>query len=80
MTAGANNAMNQSKLTLQEHVKECLYEDVACAKCNEHVQRALLRDHETSECRNRIVQCEHCEEEFEFWHKEVTWQQHSNNT
>ncbi|XP_068716083.1 TNF receptor-associated factor 6-like [Montipora foliosa] len=55
----------------QEHVKECLYEDVACAKCNEHVQRGLLRDHETSECRNRIVQCEHCEEEFEFWHKEV---------
>ena len=34
--------------------------------------RRFLDEHMTSECRNRIVQCEFCEEEFPFWCTEVS--------
>jgi len=35
------------------------------------MQRRLLHKHTTSECHNRIVQCEYCEEQFAFWATEV---------
>ena len=31
------------------------------------MQRRLLHEHSTSECENRIVQCEYCEQEFVFY-------------
>ena len=36
------------------------------------MQRIFLDEHMTSECLNRIVQCEYCEEEFAFWRTEVS--------
>lgn len=30
------------------------------------MERRLLYEHSTSECENRIVQCEYCDEEFVF--------------
>ena len=35
------------------------------------MQKRLLQEHTTSECPNRIVQCEYCEEEFVFCETKV---------
>lgn len=59
-------------LRLQGHFNVCHYEDVVCDDCDEQMQRRFLEEHMTSECRNRIVQCEHCGEEFAFWRTEVS--------
>ena len=56
---------------LQEHFIVCQREDVTCDDCKGKMQRRLLHEHTTSECPNRIVQCEYCEMEFEFWVTEV---------
>ena len=47
-----------------EHFKVCQYEDVTCDDCKGKMQRRLLHEHTRSECPNRIVQCEYCEEKF----------------
>lgn len=54
----------------EEHFNLCEYEDVTCGDCYNEMQRRLLHNHTTSECRHRIVQCEYCQEEFEFREKE----------
>jgi len=43
---------------------------VVCGYCNEEMQRRFLDKHLT-ECRERIVQCTLCEEEFAFWRLKV---------
>lgn len=48
----------------EEHFVSCKYEDVKCNDCEEEMQRGLLQKHSTSECPNRMVQCEHCEKMF----------------
>lgn len=50
----------------EDHVQLCEYEDVFCNDCNEELQRRSLNKHQTTECHNRIVQCEHCAVEFAF--------------
>lgn len=55
----------------QEHFVNCEYEDETCDDCNEMMQRRLLHKHITSECPNRMVQCEHCEKEFAYCHTAV---------
>ncbi|XP_066021660.1 TNF receptor-associated factor 4-like [Pocillopora verrucosa] len=50
----------------EDHVQLCEYEDVFCDDCNEELQRRSLNTHQTTECHNRIVQCEHCAIEFAF--------------
>ena len=55
----------------QEHFKMCQYEDEACADCYEGMERRFLHRHKTSECLDRIVQCEHCERRFIFRCTEV---------
>nr|XP_058952595.1 TNF receptor-associated factor 4-like [Pocillopora verrucosa] len=50
----------------EDHVQLCEYEDVFCDDCNEELQRRSLNKHQTTECHNRIVQCEHCAVEFAF--------------
>ena len=55
----------------QEHFNLCEYEDVTCDDCKLEMQRGLLNKHTTSESPNRIVQCEYCDMEFEFWATEV---------
>lgn len=50
----------------EDHSKLCGYEDVVCDDCHEKLQRMFLATHQTSECLNRIMQCEHCEMEFAF--------------
>ena len=55
----------------QEHFNLCEYEDVTCDDCDREMQRRLLHKHTTSECHNRIVECEYCEENFVFWATEV---------
>ncbi|RMX45093.1 hypothetical protein pdam_00014026 [Pocillopora damicornis] len=50
----------------EDHFQLCEYEDVFCDDCNEELQRRSLNTHQTSECHNRIVQCEHCAMEFAF--------------
>jgi len=52
---------------LQEHFVICQYEVVTCYACAGQMQRRLLHEHTTSECPNRIVQCEYCEKQFAFW-------------
>ena len=49
-----------------EHFVVCQYEDVTCDDCEGKMQKRLLHEHTRSECPNRIVQCEYCEEEFAF--------------
>ena len=60
-----------SSTHLQDHVQLCEYEDVFCDDCNEELQRRSLNKHQTAECHNRIVQCEHCAVEFAFRLTEV---------
>lgn len=43
---------------------------MVCGDCNEEMQRSFLDKHLT-ECRERIVQCTLCEEEFAFWRLKV---------
>ena len=43
---------------------------MVCGDCNEEMQRRFLDKHLT-ECRERIVQCTLCEEEFAFWRLKV---------
>lgn len=50
----------------EEHVNLCGYEYVTCNDCSREMERRLLYEHFTSECENRIVQCEYCDEEFVF--------------
>ena len=45
---------------------------MACEDCEEEMQRRFLDEHMSSECSNRIVQCEYCEDEFRFWRTEVS--------
>lgn len=54
----------------EEHLVKCEYEDETCDDCNEKMQRRLLHKHITSECPNRMVQCEHCEKGFAYCHTE----------
>ena len=58
-------------ILLQEHFEICQYEDVTCDKCVGSVQRRLFDIHTTSQCPNRIIQCDYCEGNVEFWQKEV---------
>lgn len=46
----------------------CEHEDVTCDNCKAEIQRRLLHEHTTSQCPNRIVQCEYCSEEFALCH------------
>lgn len=50
----------------KEHFVVCEYEDQTCGDCNETMQRRFLHKHITSECLNRMVQCEHCGNEFAY--------------
>ena len=51
---------------------ECPYEDEECMACGDKMQRQLLGNHYDDECPKRIIECEHCQDEFMFVQKQAS--------
>ena len=67
----------QFLLVLQEHMKNCAYEDVHCTnpECNEVMPRRALQYHLVSKCRWRVVSCHFCAEMYTYKDSKVTSKQ-----
>ena len=48
---------------VEEHLNDCLYQDVECEDCNETVLKLHLQTHKTNECPERRYKCPLCKEE-----------------
>ncbi|XP_078371051.1 TNF receptor-associated factor 6-like isoform X1 [Oculina patagonica] len=59
----------------EDHKNGCPYEDEECLACGGSIQRRLLEKHHDEECPKRIIECEHCQDEFTFVQK----QEHESN-
>ncbi len=56
----------------KDHKNGCPYEDEECLACGGSIQRRLLEKHHDEECPKRIIECEHCQDEFTFVQKQAS--------
>ena len=52
---------------LEDHMKECNFVDVSCPKnCGKELKGKDVKQHLDEECPNRVVPCDHCDEEMQW--------------